>query len=252
MIRVSRPHRGSIGCLVVATSVFSVVLRAQDDPLAWFPLSVGSHWVYEHEWKSGDRNHPDTDRWTTGETLAGWISIPEGLVVLREVKQLGDAANEIITRRVITPDGQVREVPQKGNLHTSAYLVARDSAPYLVHGNCVYVIGGGWDAQTQQLRPQYRKYLSQGTLPPDFCFPLRLGSEWGNNDMPWRVEPARDGVGSFLPAEHAGAIHILSSHFGSGGSMDVWFQKGLGVVGEHYIHSGTYDEYTKKLRSFER
>jgi len=31
--------------------------------------------------------------------------------------------------------------------------------------------------------------------------------------------------------------------------MDVWFQQGVGVVGEHYIHKGTYDEYTKKLVS---
>ena len=76
--------------------------------------------------------------------------------------------------------------------------------------------------------------------------------EWGNNDIPWRVEPAREGVGAFLPAEYAGAIHIFSSHFGSGGWEDVWFHKGVGVVGEHYIHNGTYDEYTKKLLSFLR
>jgi hypothetical protein len=58
------------------------------------------------------------------------------------------------------------------------------------------------------------------------------------------------GVGSFLPAKYAGAIHIFSDHFGSGGWEDVWFQKGVGVVGEHYIHNGTYDKYTKKLLSF--
>ncbi len=26
----------------------------------------------------------------------------------------------------------------------------------------------------------------------------------------------------------------------------------IGVVGEHYIHNGTYDEHTKKLLSFRR
>jgi hypothetical protein len=30
------------------------------------------------------------------------------------------------------------------------------------------------------------------------------------------------------------------------------FKKGVGVVGEHYIHNGTYDEYTKKLVSSSR
>ena len=77
-----------------------------------------------------------------------------------------------------------------------------------------------------------------------------MGRTWGNNDIPWRVEPAREGLGSLLRAEYAGAIHIFSDHFGSGGWQDVWFQKGVGVVGEHYIHNGTYDESTKKLISF--
>jgi len=114
------------------------------------------------------------------------------------------------------------------------------------------VIGDGWDGQRQRLRPEYLNYLTNGAVSPDFCFPLQTGREWGDlkTDIPWRVEPTREGAGSFLPAEYAHAIHIFSSHFGSGGWKDVWFQKGIGVVGEHYIHNGTYDEYSKKLVSF--
>ena len=216
-----------MGRFAMALSVFSMVASAQEAPLAWFPLQVGSRWVYEHESRSGDRNRPDVDRWTTEETITGWVTIPEGLVVLREVKQ-----------------------QQQGNTH-GAYLITRNREPYLVHGNCVYVIDG-WDGQRRQLRQEYLKYLNEGAVSPDFCFPLQTGRAWGNNDIPWRVEPARQGVDSFLPAEYAGAIHIFSSHFGSGGWQDVWFQKGVGVVGEHYIHNGTYDEYTKKLLSFFR
>jgi len=212
--------------LLIALCVFSMVASAQDDPLAWFPLQVGSHWVYEHEWKSGNRNQPKVDRWTSEETIIGWLTIPEGVVVLREVKEHGLVQH-----------------------YSRSYLIAHDREPYLVHGNCVYVIDQGWDSQRQQLRPEYRKYLIEGTVSPDFCFPLQMGREWGNNDIPWRVEPARDNVGSFLPSEYSGAIHIFSGHFGSGGWEDVWFQKGVGVVGEHYIHNGTYDEYTKRLVS---
>jgi len=145
-----------------------------------------------------------------------------------------------------------REAPHRHGLvqrYSRSYLIAHNREPYLVHGNCVYVIDQGWDSQRQQLRPEYRKYLIEGTVSPDFCFPLQMGREWGNNDIPWRVEPARDNVGSFLPSEYSGAIHIFSGHFGSGGWEDVWFQKGVGVVGEHYIHNGTYDEYTKRLVS---
>ena len=123
-----------------------------------------------------------------------------------------------------------------------------DRHPYLVRGNCVYGISDR-DNQTHQLRPQYRKYLLDGRISPDFCFPLREGQKWGNPDIPWRVEAARDNVASFLPSEYASAIHIFSGHFGSGGLEDVWFEKGVGIVGEHYIHDGTYDEYTKKLVS---
>jgi hypothetical protein len=92
--------------------------------------------------------------------------------------------------------------------------------------------------------------LAKDALPADFCFPLEMGRQWGSNDVPWSVEVARAGVASFLPKEYTRAIHIFSSHFGSGGWEDVWFQKGIGIVGEHYIHNGTYDEYTKKLVSF--
>jgi hypothetical protein len=240
-----------MGRLAMALCVFSMVASAQEDPLAWFPLQVGSRWVYEHEWKSRDRNRPNRDRWTTLEAITGWVTIPEGVVVLREVKQQGKATEQTITNRVTAPNGQLREVRQQIIAH-GAYLVTREREPYLVHGNCVYVIGDGWDGQRQQLRPSYRKYLADGAVSPDFCFPLQMGRNWGNSDIPWRVEPAREGVGSFLSTEYAGTIHIFSSHFGSGGLEDVWFQKNVGVVSEHYIHNGTYDEYTKKLISFWR
>jgi len=237
-----------LGLLVTALGVLQTPAVAQDDPLAWFPLHVGSHWIYEHEWKSGDRTRPDVDRWITEETITGLVTIPEGLVVLREVKQQPNPTDQAVTVKVITPNGQVREVRQPG--YNRGVHSARDRDPYLVHGDCIYVLDGGWDTRKQQLLPQYWKYLNEGAVSPDFCFPLLPGREWGNHDIPWRIEPVREGAGTFLPAQYAGAIHIFSSHFGSGGWQDVWFQKGVGVVGEHYIHNGTYDEHTKKLLSF--
>ncbi len=38
-------------------------------------------------WKSGDINQPNVDRWTSEETITRWVTIPEGLIVLREVKE---------------------------------------------------------------------------------------------------------------------------------------------------------------------
>jgi hypothetical protein len=214
--------------------------------LAWFPLHVGSRWIYEHEWKSGDRNRPDVDRWTSEETITGWVTIPEGLVVLREVREQGSSAGETLREKVTAPNGRI-ELPKVAH---PSYLVARDRDPYLVHGNCIYVIGEGWDRQNQRLRSSAQEYLAKDALSADFCFPLQMGRHWGNGDVPWRVEPARAAVALFQPAEYAGAIHVFSSHFGSGGWEDVWFQKGVGVVCVHYTHNGTYDEYTKRLVSF--
>jgi hypothetical protein len=237
---------GSMRYVTLMLCTLSIVASAQENPLAWFPLRVGNRWIYEHEWKSGDRNRPDVDRWTSEETITGWVTIPEGVVVLREVKEQGSSTGQSVPRKVIAPNGQV-EVPRVAH---PGYLVARDREPYLVHGNCVYVIGEGWDGQNQRLRPSYQEYLAKDALSADFCFPLQRGRRWGNGDVPWSVEPARAAMASFPPAEYAGAMHVFSSHFGSGGWEDVWFQRGIGVVGEHYIHNGTYDEYTKRLVSF--
>ena len=220
--------------VIMALCALSIVAGAQENPLTWFPLQAGSRWVYEHEWKSGDRNRPAVDRWTTEETVTGWMTIPEGIVVLRDAKE-----------RAI-PD---KPINQQGSSR-GGHLVARAKYPYLIRGDCVYLISDGWNSKTQELRPEFRKYLTGGSVSPDFCFPLQSGREWGNNDIPWRVEPARAGVGLFLPSQYSEAVHIFSNHAGSGGLEDVWFQKGIGVVAEHYIHNGTYDEYTKKLVSF--
>src|SRR5215469_12705977 len=232
--------------MILALCALSIVASAQEDPLKWFPLRVGTRWTYEHEWKSGNRNRPDVDRWRSDETVTGWVMIPEGLVVLREVKEVGNSTGQTVRPKVLAPNGQLREVELPRIAHPG-YVVTRDREPYLVHGNCVYVVGEGWDRQNRHLRPSYQEYLAKVALSADFCFPLQMGRQWGNNDVPWSVEAAPAGVASFLPAQYAGAIHIFSSHFGSGGWQDVWFQKGIGVVGEHYIHNGTYDEYTKKL-----
>lgn len=225
-----------------------MVTGAQQSPLASFPLQTGTRWVYENEWRSGDPSRPDVERWTTEETITGTVATSEGLVVLREVREQGNPTGKTNTVRVITPNGQLREL-QRGK---HAGFVAREREPYLVHGNCIYVIGDGWDNQGQQLHPSYRKSLAEGVVSPNFCFPLQMGRKWGTDDIPWRVESARDRVGSFIAPEYAGATHIFSDHFGSGGLEDIWFQEGIGVVGEHYIHEGSYDEYTRRLVSFSR
>lgn len=197
---------------------------SQEDPLSWFPLQVGNSWIYQQEWKTGDLQRPEVTRWTTKETITGLLTIPEGLVVLRQVKQQGESRG--------------------------GYVAERGSSNYLVHGSCVYFLDDSWDNGERNLRSQYRRDLSNGTLAPDLCFPLKNGERWGTKDVPWRVHGTGHSTDSFLPPGHESMFHIATSHFGSGGHMDLWFEKGVGVVAERYIHQGTYEEYTKRLQLF--
>ena len=71
---------------------FSALACAQQDPLAWFPLEVGNRSIYEHESKSGNRDQPRVDHFTTEETITGTRPVPEGLMVFRDVRELGGAA----------------------------------------------------------------------------------------------------------------------------------------------------------------
>jgi hypothetical protein len=232
----ARRRTRALAASVIAGLAFVLavpILAAQEDPLVWFPLEVGNRWIYDHESKSGDAQRPEVTRWTTDEAVTEAVTIPEGLIVLRQVKQQGESPGD--------------------------YLTERDNAPYLVHKSCIYSLAGGWgpkgqddawDNAAKTLILEYRQALESGEASPDLCFPLRTANQWGNNDIPWRVKGRGDGGSSFLPEVFKDAFHIFSSHFGSGGLMDVWLEKGVGIVGEHYLHDGTYDEYTRKLRQF--
>ena len=195
-------------CLIPA-----LVAQTLPDPSSWFPLRTGSRWVYQHESRSGNRNNPEVSRWTTTETITSLIHVPEGLVAIRRVEVVGSS--------------------------TGGYLTARDNSPYLLHGNCIYVLAGSWDTVAEKVRPDYLQYLANGTTPPDFCFPLQVGRHWGTIDMPWHVQDLQNGL-----------FHIVNDHFGSGSLLDVQFKNKVGIVSEHYLHRGTYDEYTKTLKFF--
>jgi hypothetical protein len=127
----------------------------------------------------------------------------------------------------------------------------RGNSGYLVHDNCIYLLTkSSVDNTTHQLSSAYRQDLANGILSPDLCFPLAFGNQWGTADVPWRIERRGDPTALFLPPKYADAFDIRSNHFGSGGLMDVWFQKGIGIISERYLHHGTYGEWTKRLRAF--
>ena len=111
---------------------------------------------------------------------------------------------------------------------------------------------------TRQFVEALRTYSS-----PDFCFPLSVSKTWGApHGLPdWgviRPEDARDWrvVGTrihdpFAP-DGRSTFHLknISSYPGSGMTVDVWFEKGVGVVREVAIHHGTIGEEKTRLTRF--
>ena len=86
----------------------------------------------------------------------------------------------------------------------------------------------------------------------DFCVPLVVHKTWGApNGLPnWgvaRPEEAKDweavGIKLHDPAApgQQNTVHVtnISSYPGSGMTVDIWFEKGVGVVREEEVHHGT-------------
>ena len=137
---------------------------------------------------------------------------------------------------------------------------------YLIRGDCVYASYGevGWDPSTHQLTPDFRKGLGIGYVSPDFCFPFAVYKTWGApHGLPdWRVirpEEAKDwevtGIKARDPSAPGGqkTFHVtsISAYPGAGITVDIWFEKGVGVVREEEIHHGTIGEKRTRLLRLE-
>src|SRR6266576_5899661 len=212
--------------LIIAVGIIGGLathVMGQEISLDWFPVHLSDHWVYQNEWKGGEAQRPDVTRWTSEETVTNIITIPEGQVVLRRVQSNGS---------------------HKGH----GYVAYYGDGNFLVRSDCIYFIGTAWNSGA--LDPEYLKSLNSGEIAPDLCFPLDPGKQWGTRDRPWRVEGMDNRGSSLVPPAPADAIHIVSDHFGSGGRMDIWFERGVGIVAERYVHNGTFDEYSRTLQRF--
>src|ERR1700730_1644223 len=142
--------------------------QAQDVAANWFPVHVGNKWLYEHETRdeTGEgRDHLEIHSWKTEETIFGSWTIPEGTLVGRQV-------------RVI--EGSLRK----------GYRVDSDPA-YLIRRDCLYRLRGvDWEPAARQLTPDFLKWLGDGEISADLCFPLAVHKKWGAPH--WGVRPASE------------------------------------------------------------
>ena len=63
------------------------------------------------------------------------------------MKNHENSTDQTRTERVIGGNGELRFVQELS--YNRGVLTGRDGARYLVHGNCIYDIRGGWDAQSR-------------------------------------------------------------------------------------------------------
>jgi hypothetical protein len=199
-------------------------LFAQGVVSEWFPATVGNRWIYEHETRGGD----ETKRWQTNETIAGTLSIPEGLVLLRSVEVKGDSPGPS---------------PLLGESH------------YLIRNGCLYFLWDQlWNEQDRQLRPEYRKQLLAGDAEPVFCFPLTAGKQFGKDAPPGWVSARVLGMGpreGFAPGSVSKNAFDVVVNLVSANETHFWFEKGVGITGIWDRHHGTYLETRVKLLQFQ-
>jgi hypothetical protein len=221
------------------------VVSAQDVALSWYPAQPGNSWIYLHESRdAGNRGiaHPMIERWKTEETIISTRSVPAGTLVVQRTKVFGHV--------MLNGWLPVNDVTKR----------VRSESYFLLHEDCLYGLRdinregpeGILDAldDNHQIRPPYLDALLHGNIAPDFCFPMTVGSSWGQvpdtspaEEDVWHVKAVN---GDPFGATGARTSHLFA-HQGSGTVADVWFEQGVGVLQEVVEHHGTYWEDRRQL-----
>ncbi|HLG97785.1 MAG TPA: hypothetical protein VKX49_15835 [Bryobacteraceae bacterium] len=217
-------------------------LPGQDIAAVWFPTHKGDSWIYQHETRNDigqGAAHPQVHRWKTEETLFSSVALPEGTLIGKRIRVFDG-----------TPPAQ---------------YAPRAADAYLLHNDCIYTNNVDWFPLRHQLAPEFSKLLSDGTVSPDFCFPLEVGKTWGapHPAQPPATEAPSTGAKQWQVAAiedhdrsapgHRRTFHItsISSASRSGTTVDIWFAQGFGVVRELRVQHGTYGEERITLLSFD-
>ena len=221
--------------LLLLSAAFSC--SAEDIVRSWYPLQPGNTWLYAKELLDGAMDHPDVERWTMEETV---------------VSAARDAALDavLVTLRVKILD---HRLPPGGSRYSN--MRERPESHLLVRHDCVWIVDGqeagaaGYVSDPLHSVRFHADFL-QGQVPPDYCFPIATGKEWGRvaNTSPaeeyiWRVD-RMNGDPYGPPGERT--FHF-STHLGAGEFADRWFTEGIGLVHESVEHHGTYDENRVRL-----
>jgi hypothetical protein len=67
---------GSAFLFGLVSLIYATVISAQDAK-SWYPLEPGDTWTYQKESRDGNMARPDTERWTTQETIVSAVAVSE-------------------------------------------------------------------------------------------------------------------------------------------------------------------------------
>jgi hypothetical protein len=210
---------------------------AQDAIRSWYPLQVGNTWIYAKESLDGRMDHPDVEHWTTEETV---------------IRTARDAALDavLVTMRVKVLD---HRTPPRGPRHSN--MREEPESHLLVRHDCLWVVDGAAAGAAAYVddplhSARFHADFLQGQVPPDYCFPIGTGKQWGRvantspaEELIWSVD-GMNGDPYGPPGERT--FHF-STHLGAGEFSDRWFTEGTGLVQENTEHHGTYDEQRVRL-----
>jgi hypothetical protein len=208
---------------------------AQDLVSSWYPLQPGDTWVYAKEALDGRMDRPDVERWTTEETVirTDHSAALDAVLVTLGVKVLNHSL----------PPGGYSNMRERPETHL------------LVRHDCVWIVDGANAGAAAYVddplhSSRFRADFVNGQVPPDYCFPIATGKEWGRvagtspaEEYIWRVD--RVNGDPYGPSGER-TFHF-STHLGSGEFKDRWFTEGIGLVQANTEHHGTYDEDRVRL-----
>ena len=240
--------------LALAMAVQGIPSASPSGNAGDFPVAQGNCWVYRGVARTGPVEYFDE---TKGERVrvAGENGSPiscevEVRVEITGIDELADGARLAWATRTTTPLDPCPYPP----------LVLRADAPqdfaYLIDGNRVWDLGvgpmeriRGKDGRLTATLQQLRELATD--RPPFLVLPLRDGLRYTDSRSPLREDGYYQWVVGKAPPEvllgkPRNEVYLLR-YQSLGGTSELWFAPGLGVVRDRYIHHGSVDEWDLRL-----
>lgn len=205
-----------------ALSVFAAFPQSVAD---WLPLQPGTSWTYLVQHSAGNPDKPTIIEHRITLKITRHVQMKEGLLVIREATGARD------------------------DLSSSF-----DTGHWFIRGNQVFDLPTMFLGPNDVISGDFLNSVLSGDATPSLQFPLTMNSQWAerNRKRPaddffycWYVS-GRGAQGRAVTMPVSSDAYILTYQALSG-PVEVWFEKGKGIVAQWDYHAGTYWENNVRL-----